>query len=251
MTTYKALIIDDEAHPRELLLQLLNQHFPDIAICDVCNSGASGLSAIEKYQPEIVFLDVEMPGMTGFEMLQQVRDISFEVIFTTSFSKYALDAIRFSALDYLLKPIDSEALKVALFRFRSKIAQNNSSLQIQNLLNNFQSRETEQHKLALPTSNGYLFVRISDIIRCEAQNVYTTFFLTDKNQVVVSRTMKDCEEMLSAHKFHRIHQSHLINMRYLRRYTKGDGGEVEMEDGSKLEVSRRKKEEFLQALNRI
>jgi two-component system LytT family response regulator len=175
----------------------------------------------------------------------------FEVIFTTSYAKYAIDAIRFSALDYLLKPIDPSLLRVSIDRLRSRQIQSQNTLQIENLLKNIRSLELESQKIALPTSGGFVFVRISDIIRCESENVYTTFFLVDKNQIVVSRSMKDCEDMLQLYRFHRIHQSHLINMRYIKRYKKGEGGEVEMEDGSVLEVSRRKKDEFLQLLNKL
>ena len=247
---YNAIIVDDEQHPRDLLNAILKEKYPFVNISATCNGPDQALEAIQTHSPEIVFLDVEMPGKSGFEMLASLPAIHFDIIFTTSYSKYALQAIKFSALDYLLKPIDETQLGLALDKFREKRSLTETTIRIENLLQNLQTAEQSNQKIALPTSNGYLFVRVSDIVRCESQNTYTTFFLSDKNQIVVSRTLKDCEEMLGEYRFQRIHQSHLINMSFLKRYIKGDGGEVIMEDGTRLDVSRRKKEDFLEAIGK-
>ncbi len=250
MKKYKTLIVDDSKAQQELLAELISTH-SDIEICGTCSSSDEALKAIVLHNPELIFLDVEMPGKSGFELLQSISKISFHVIFTTAYAKYAVDAFKVAALDFLLKPVSHEAMNDALTKYRSRTTSENAAAQINNLLENLRNSETETQKLALPTSNGYIFVRIGDIIRCQGQDNYTTFFLVDKNQIVVSRTMKDCEEMLSSYQFQRIHQSHLIHMKYLKRYVKGDGGEVELDDGTRLEVSRRKKEDFLEALRRI
>lgn len=251
MEPIQALIIDDETHPRKLLQGLLKTHFPEIELIAVCDSALMGIEETKKHSINLIFLDVEMPAMNGFQFLEAVAPKNFEVIFTTSYAKYALDAIKFSALDYILKPIELIELQKSIDRYKSRPAKGHSSSHIENLLKNLRSLELGSQKIALPTSSGYVFIRVSDIIRCESENVYTTFFLRDKNQIVVSRSMKECEEMLQLYRFQRIHQSHLINMQYIKRYKKGDGGEVEMEDGSVLEVSRRKKEEFIQLLNKL
>ncbi len=251
MPRFRTLIVDDEKHPREWLTELLTTHFPEIELAAICTSAEEGVQAIAAHAPQLVFLDVEMPGMTGFQLLQSLPAISFETIFTTSYSKYAVDAFKVSALDYLLKPIDLDALREAIEKFEARVVLNHSKQHIENLLSNMRSTSSETQKIALPTSNGFLFVRIADILRCESQNALTIFYMADKNQVVVSRTMKECEEMLRSSSFQRIHQSHLIHLRYLKRYIKGDGGEVEMEDGTRLEVSRRLKADFLEAMKRV
>ncbi|MDZ4750685.1 MAG: LytTR family DNA-binding domain-containing protein [Flavobacteriales bacterium] len=251
MQRYNVIIVDDEKHPRELLADLLVTHFPEIEIRAHCTSADEATKAIEIHSPELVFLDVEMPGKTGFQLLEALPEISFEIIFTTSYSKYAVDAFKVSALDYLLKPVEINELREAIGKFKARLALHHSHQQIENLLMNIRSTNDDTQKIALPTSNGYLFVRIADIVRCMSQNVYAIFHLADKSQVVVSRTLKECEDMLQRFGFQRIHQSHLINMRYVKRYIKGEGGEVEMEDNTRLDVSRRKKEEFLEAMQRL
>jgi two-component system LytT family response regulator len=248
---FKAIVVDDEKSPREILAEMLAKHFPEIEVLEICSSADEATKAVEKHHPSLVFLDVEMPGKSGFQWIGEMGKVSFEVIFTTSYSKYALEAFRASALDYLLKPLALEDLEEAVKKFKSRSALQDTQRHIEVLLNNIRSPQAETQKIALPTSNGFLFVRISDIVRCMSQNMYVIFFLSDKTQVVVSRTMKECEEMLQPNGFQRIHQSHLINMRCIKRYKKGEGGEVEMDDGTTLEVSRRKKDEFIEAMNKL
>ncbi len=248
---YTAVIVDDEMHQQNYMQKMLAENFPFIELVGQCTSVDQALKEIPILKPQLVFLDVELPPKTGFDLLKELPSIAFETIFTTSYSKYALQAFRVSALDYLLKPYSKEQLGVALDKFTSKKDETQSVQLIQNLLSNLGASDHANMKIALPTSTGLLFVRFADVIKCEAQNIYTVFYLADKNQVVVSRTMKECEELLGNYGFFRVHQSHLINMKYIKRYIKGDGGQVEMEDGSMVEVSRRRKEEFMLSLQKL
>ena len=244
----EVIIIDDEVAQREMLSKKLKANFPDLNIAALCASAEEGMVAIAKHSPHLVFLDVEMPGMTGFELLESLREIRFSVIFTTSHAAYAVRAFRVAAVDFLLKPYPDEELLAAVDRFiKNQTPQDNTH--ITTLIANRQ--DSANTKIALPTASGYIFVRLQDVIRLESQNTYTTFFMKDKNQIVVSRTLKECEEMLNESGFLRVHQSHMINLSHIRKFTRGEGGTVEMDDGSTVEVSRRKKEEFLEALKRL
>jgi two-component system, LytTR family, response regulator len=245
---FDVLIVDDEEAQRIQLAERLQMHFPQLNIVGLCASSEEAVLAVSRYAPQLIFLDVEMPGMNGFEFLESLKNIRFSVIFTTSHSTYAVMAFRVAAIDFLLKPFLDEDLISAVDRF---FAQQYRSQQerIDVLLKNL--HEKTEAKIALPTATGYFFIRIQDVIRLESQNNYTTFFMKDKNQHVVSRIMKDCEEMLADFGFTRVHQSHLINLSYVRKFTRGEGGTIEMEDGSVVEVSRRKKEEFIEALRRL
>ncbi len=246
--TTQVLIVDDEDGPRKELSNRIKKYFPQLHIVEECSSGKDATIAIARYSPALVFLDVEMPGMSGFEFLESLHEIRFSVIFTTSHATYAVKAFRVAAVDFLLKPYAIEDLQAAVNRFLQK-QEVKSSDHLALLLKNLQNKE--QVKIALPTHNGYIFVDTREVIRIESQNTYTTFFMANKNQVVVSRTMKECEEMISDYGFIRVHQSHMINLAHIRKYIRGEGGNIEMTDGSLVEVSRRKKEEFLEALNRL
>jgi len=250
MKKIRVLIVDDEPAQQEIMLRALSSR-NDTHVVGVASNIQQGLEALSNFNPELLFLDIDLGSKTGFDLLNHSEKRNFEVIFCTSFSEFAIQAFKVSAIDYLLKPIDGEELNNAIVKYRKKVASpesENSSLI--NLLTNLQLPEKKQ-KLALPTSNGLIFVKTVDIIHIESSNTLTIFFLYDGQQIAVSRTMKDCEEMLSLKGFARIHQSHLINLQHVKRYIKGDGGRVIMEDGSALEVSRRKKDEFLSALQRI
>lgn len=248
---YTAVIVDDEMHQQNYLQKMLVENFPFVEVIGQCSAVDQALNEIPALKPQLVFLDVELPPKTGFDLLKELPSIAFEIIFTTSYSDYARQAFRVSALDFLLKPYSKEELGEALDKFINKQDAAQSALRIQNLLSNLGASDHTNMKIALPTSTGLLFVRFADVVKCEAQNIYTVFYLADKNQVVVSRTMKECEELLGNYGFFRVHQSHLINMKHIKRYIKGDGGQVEMEDGSMVEVSRRKKDEFMLSLMKL
>jgi two-component system LytT family response regulator len=248
---YSCLIVDDEKPQQEILSGMLTSKFPSYRLEAICSSVDEGIKKIRQIKPALVFLDVQMPPKTGFDLLSSLDQINFEVIFTTSFEHFAIKAFKFSAIDYLLKPFGEEDLAIALKKFEAKNAVQNSLKNVQNLLTNINLNTSDKARIALPTMSGFVFAQVNDIIRCESDNNYTNFYFEDKTHLMVSKTLKDCEELLQDYNFFRVHASHLINMRYIKEYIKGDGGQVKMVDGSFVDVSRRKKEEFLQQLHKL
>jgi two-component system LytT family response regulator len=210
-----------------------------------------GIEKINDIKPDLVFLDVVMPPTTGFDLMNHYKQILFEVIFTTSYEKYAVDAFKVSAVDYLLKPFGVEQLKIALDKFELRHATKTSLAHIETLLHNINCNTSANARIALPTLTGYTFEDVKNIIRCQADNVYATFYMVDKRQITISKTLKECEELLQQFNFIRVHQSHLINILFVKEYTKGEGGTITMTDGSIIDVSRRKKDDFLRMLNKI
>jgi two-component system LytT family response regulator len=209
-------------------------------------TGEEGLKLIKKLQPAIVFLDIEMPRMDGFEMLHQLTEKNFHLIFTTAYDQYAIKAIKYAAFDYLLKPIDIEELKSAVSKISSQHP-GATEKRLAALEQNLQGKNSF-NKIAIPTLDGLLFFDITDIIQLEASSNYTTIYFNNHPRLTASRTLKDFEEMLPADIFFRPHHSHLINLRYIKRYIKGDGGQIEMKNGNFVDVARRKKEEFLKMI---
>lgn len=246
-----SLIIDDEPRGSQSLQKMIQHHCKDIDVLGIANSAEDGLRMIAEYKPDVIFLDVQMPYMNGFEMLEKMSSIDFDVIFTTAYDNYALKAFRFSAIDYLLKPIDIDELQQAVEKVRLKQGspKDEGYRHIEQLIHSVKSQTF--NKVALPTSEGIIFLNIADIIRLEADSNYTRFFTLKKNQIIVSRTLGEYEEMLSESHFFRVHNRHLINLRHIERYIKGDGGSVIMSDNSEVEVARRKKEEFLKRIDQI
>ena len=222
----------------------MTQHCPEIEVVGEGDGVKAGVEKIKELSPDVVFLDVQMPDGTGFDLLEQFSEINFKIIFASAFDKFAIQAFKFSALDYMLKPIEPEKLKEAC----AKLNEDNRFAEINKKLEVLMSNKNSFEKIALPTLDGIIFVKIKEILRCESDNNYTNIFLQDGKKIIVSKTLKEYDEMLSPFNFFRIHKSHLINLAFLARYRKGDGGYVEMEDGAELEVSRRRKEEFLNAL---
>jgi two-component system LytT family response regulator len=193
-------------------------------------------------------MDVLLPPSTSFELLASLSEIPFEIIFTTSFEEYAVKAFRLSAIDYLIKPVAKRDLISSIDRFKKKKLSSDTPGQIRALLDNIQASKAEYVKIALPTFTGFIFVAVKDIVRCESDNTYTTFFTVDKRKIIVSKTLKECEKMLLDYRFYRVHNSHLINLEYVIEYVRGEGGMVKMSDGSQVDVSRRRKEDFLKRL---
>jgi two-component system LytT family response regulator len=251
MIMYRVLIVEDDPHQHERLRSLLKNSFPEFHVEAIASSVEEAKVMLEKHAPDLVFLDVMLPPYTSFDLLSSLSTIPFEIIFTTSFEEYAVRAFRLSAIDYLLKPVVEDELAVALEKFKQKKSTQDSSTQIKNLLANLQAPQANQSKVALPTLTGFIFVAIKDIVRCESDNTYTTFFTLDKRKIVVSKTLKECEQMLMDYRFFRVHNSHLINMDYVTEYMKGEGGIVKMSDGSQIDVSRRRKDEFLRQLKKV
>lgn len=240
----KAILIDDEKHCRETLSIQLERYCPEIQLVAQCSSAIEGLQAINQYQPEVVFLDVEMPRMNGFEMLQKLSPIEFDVIFTTGYDAYAIKAIRFSALDYLLKPIDKDELKKAVAKIHHK-SNHNLTQQLDVLLEKLSNKQGLLQKIALPTLDGFELVPLENILHCESDSNYTHVMLKNGRKVLVSRTLKEIEELLEGHPFLRIHHSHLINLNEIVRYVRGEGGYVIMSDNTSITVSRSRKDALL------
>lgn len=240
----KAVIVDDETKARNALKNLLGQHCPEIKVIGEGDCVNAGVEIIGSLSPDVVFLDVQMPDGTGFDLLEQFTDIKFKIIFASAFDKFAIQAFKFSALDYLLKPIEPQKLIEAC----AKLKDEDRFAEIDKKLEVLMSNKNSFEKLALPTMDGIFLIRINEILRCESDNNYTNIFIKGGKKFIVSKTLKEYDEMLTPFNFFRIHKSHLINLAYLARYKKGEGGYVEMEDGTELEVSRRRKEEFLNAL---
>lgn len=246
-----AIIVDDETLQQDTLLRMLGESFPDIIIAAVCSTVEDGMSKIKQLHPQLVFLDVELGPKTGFHLLHSLDEINFDVIFTTSHSKYAVDAFKVSAVDYLLKPFSAGDLQIAIDKFKKKMAMKQPYENIQTLLHNITVDKAEKTKIALPTLTGYVFEHASDITRCEADDHYTWFYLKDTNRKLVTKDLKDCEELLTGYNFLRVHLKHLINMSCIKEYIKGDGGIVIMTDGASIDVSRKKKSDFLNRLTKI
>jgi len=236
----RTIVIDDEIAAIENLQILLNKYCEDIEIVATARSAEEGYALIKKEKPELIFLDVEMPHANGFELLKKFKNPSFSVIFTTAYNQYAIQAIKFSALDYLLKPIDVEELITAVSKVDKKSTADDARVDL--LMENMDDNAAK--RLALPKDGGYSIVKIENIIRCEASDNYTTFHIKDKKPILVSKTLKEFEKLLPKNNFFRVHQSHLININMIEEYYKTDGAYLLMEDGSTVAISRRKKEEF-------
>jgi len=242
----KAIIVDDEPYCCETITTLLEDN-DEVEIVAECHNGIDALEAIRKYNPGLVFLDVEMPKMNGFEMLQQLPSVNFEIIFTTSYDQYALKAIRFSAIDYLLKPVDEEELKSAVQKVIRR-SQKPIAEQLEILMQKINQPSTPVRKIAMPTMEGFQMIMIDSIISCEADSNYTTLHLKGNKKIVVCRNLKDIEEMLEDHSFTRVHRCHVVNLNEVEKFVKGEGGYLIMSDASTIDVSRTRKETLLKKL---
>lgn len=247
----RALIIDDEEDAREALRLSIKQYCPEVQLMAVCASPEEGLRAIQEHTPELVFLDIQMPRMSGFDLLQQLAPVPFEVVFVTAHDQYAIKAIRFSALDYLLKPIDIDDLMQAVHKVQQRLQQKNSTYQYQSVLHNMRFKPGKIDRLAVPSFEGIDFFDLADIIYCQADGNYTILHLTHQNSPLISKNLKDFESLLAESGFCRVHHSSLINIKHVQKYVKGEGGYVILTDGHHVDISRRKKEVFLSMLSRL
>jgi two-component system LytT family response regulator len=242
------IIIDDENHCLKTLSNLLETNFSEIKILATCLDSSKAYDLIKQYKPDFIFLDIEMPFLNGFDLLSKFDHLDFDVIFTTAYDTYAIRAIKFSALDYLLKPIDKEDLALAIEKLKSKHGPiSKVQLQMASSLHNKQLPDT----VALPTIDGLTFAPVNDIIVCTADGSYTRMFMTDKSETLLSKTLGDVEELLGDYNFFRIHHSTLINLKQVRKYIRGEGGEVVMSNGKSLLVARTRKSDFLNVFTRF
>lgn len=243
----KAIIIDDEQHCIDALATDISKYCGNVEVAAKCISAKEGILAIKKHKPRLIFLDVEMPWMNGFEMLEMLDHIDFCIIFTTAYDKFAAKAFRISAVDYLLKPVDAEDLKAAVYKAEEKILASAGVVNIQNLLHNIK-QPAQQQKIALPNHDGYEFAQVNSLLYCSAAGAYTKVVFNDKHSLLISRTLGDIEEMLPHEIFIRIHHSTIVNINAVTHYIRTDGGYVVMNTDEKLMVSKSRKEALLEKL---
>jgi two-component system LytT family response regulator len=246
----KTLIIEDEQKSRDMLAALIQKNCPDLMVTGLAKNVAEGVDMIKQTNPELVFLDISMPDGSGFDLLEQVPGQKFELIFATASDQHAIRAIKYSACDYLLKPIDADELKAAVDKVVKKRKSMPNMENLQFLIQHLKRADDNFQKITLPTGNAYEIVNVKDIVRCEADGSYTNFYLADKRKLMISAGLKHYEELLPENDFIRVHHHHLINMNHVVRFLKEDGGYAVMSDGSKIEISRRKKEAFMEKLNK-
>jgi two-component system LytT family response regulator len=245
----KALIIDDENRTRDLIAKMINSFGLNIEAFPIGENVQSGIKAIEEMSPDIVFLDIQMPDGTGFDVLKAVKNKNFEVVFITAHEEFAIKAIKFSALDYLLKPIDPMELRLAVEKAIKAVDEKHEDIQFDALQHNMQPNQ--KRRLVLKTQESVHVVELHEIIRCEADRNYTSFFLVGGKKILVSKTLKEYETLLSQHNFLRIQQSHLINLDYVDRYDKGNGGSVVMKDKSEVPLSPAKRDIFFKIIENL
>ncbi|MEO6637193.1 MAG: LytTR family DNA-binding domain-containing protein [Ginsengibacter sp.] len=247
MEKIKAILIDDELNSLQNLERKLQEFCPDVDIIAITQKPEDGLTLIRQHQPDVVFLDIEMPRMSGFRLLEELGEYDFDIIFTTAYNHYSIDAIRISAFDYLVKPIGIEDLQKAVERLsRSKGTHTKEKMDI--LKKSLGENKSQEDKIAISTSEGIEFVPIKNILHIESKSNYSKIYLPEDKTIMVSKILKDFEEMLSPYNFLRVHNSHLINLNYIKKYMRKNGGQVMLQDGTVLEISRRKKEEFLKMI---
>ena len=249
----KAIIVDDEEKNREGLARMIDQFCHDVAVVGKAESASAAKKAIQEHQPDLVFLDIEMPGGNGFSLLEEMPNPNFQVIFTTAHADYAIKAIKFAALDYLLKPININELKTAVEKaiINMNAAQDGSLLKkkIEVLKDNRKNEGFDFEKIALPTSDGIDFYEIREILRCEADRAYCKFHMLNGQKVVVSKPLKEFEDLLEECNFFRVNKSNMINLNQIKKYVKGKGGYLILSDDSHVDVSVRRKEALMDVLS--
>ncbi|MEP6713025.1 MAG: response regulator [Ferruginibacter sp.] len=248
----KAIIVDDEPDGISTLKKMLEINCPHVSIVATCANAATAKQKVQELGPHLVFLDIQMPGKSGLEMLTELSEKKFEVIFVTAHNEYMLQALQFSAADYLLKPVDEDRLIEAVQRVQKRLDSDKEAKQTETLLHNIRKAGSPaEMKLCLPTTKGFIIVKLEEIIYGEAERSYTIFHLNSKKNVTVSKPLADYDDMLKDTTFLRIHKSFLINLQHVTEYQRGEGGLVIMSNGTDIEVSRRKKEQFLSKIKEV
>jgi len=245
------ILVDDEPNNLESLTQLITRYFPRLSVKDIACEAEDAIDKILAHKPDLLFLDIQMPGKNGFELLGSLPEIDFEVIFVTAHDQYGIQAIKFSALDYLLKPVDIRELRQAVYKAETRISVKKRNLNLENLLTNLKDSRPDAQKIALPEPQGTRFVSVAEIFRCQADNNYTWIYLQGGDKLIVGKTLKEYEELLGPYHFLRTHQSHLVNIHYIKSMLKEDGGTLLMANGEKIPVSRQKRDQVKQTLSRF
>ncbi|WP_298222653.1 LytTR family DNA-binding domain-containing protein [Flavobacterium sp.] len=250
-----AILIDDDSNLRNGMRELLAFYAPDIRIIGEAEDVETGVAAMYKLKPQVVFLDIQLNDGTGFDVLEQLAQkngkTTSHIVFITAHEEYAIKAFRFSALDFLLKPVDPDELEMVVGKIRTVLEKNNSYAHIDLLLENIRKKVDNFKRIALTTADGIHLFEVSDIIRCESEDNYTTFYIKNSKPIIISKTLKEYEDLLSEYGFERIHQSHLINLAYLKSYVKKEGGYIVMADNAQLPISARKKERLQELIKAL
>ncbi|MEO7311502.1 MAG: LytTR family DNA-binding domain-containing protein [Chitinophagaceae bacterium] len=240
------ILIDDEPRNIAVMQNMLLKYCPQVHVMASCSDAYTAREQINAMQPDLIFLDIAMPGKSGIEMLAEMPDIKAEVIFVTAYNQYSIEAFRYSAVDYLLKPVDEKILEQAVQRAQKRIEAGQVNQQLQTLAYNMaRNRSANEMKLCLPSLKGFQVIKLMDIIYCEAESSYTIFYLTNQTRITVSRTLHEYEQVLEAGRFLRVHKSFLINLDHIKEYQRGEGGTVTLTNGMEIEISRRRKDVFL------
>jgi two-component system LytT family response regulator len=247
----RAIIVEDELHSRETLKNLLEEFCDDIQVVGMVDAVQPAIEVIRKEKPDLVFMDIELQTGTGFDVLSQVQDLYFEVIFTTAFEHYAIRAIKFSSIDYLLKPIDVDELQKAVEKVREKKNEQSYKDQLELLLQNISKKPSENRKICLATLEGIEFVGVKEILYCEANGAYTTFYLQGGRKILVSRNLKEYEMLLEENEFMRVHNSFLINLHEVKRFVKGEGGYILMNNQAQISISQKKRDVFMERMTTL
>ncbi len=245
----RAVVIDDEKNALDVLELLITKYCKDVKIEALCQSGEAGIAAIRTYKPDLVFLDIEMPHKSGFDVINETADYLYNVIFTTAYNQFAVKAFKVSALDYLLKPIDIAELQEAVQKGKNKTGTGLLNSQLQLLISNMQ--QPVVNKVALPVGDAMQFFYANEIVRCESDSNYTHVYIDNGKKLTVSKTLKDVEQTLDGLGFFRVHQSHLINMNHVTKFIKSDGAYVVMTDGTNIGISRSRKELFMECFRKL
>ena len=248
----KAILVDDEQDGIKAMQKMLERHCPEVNIIASCTSAVQARQQIEMLKPDVVFLDIQMPGKSGIEMVAELQEKFFEIIFVTAHNEYMLQALQYSAADYLLKPVDEDRLIEAVHRVEKRLQEGNKAELTETLLYNIsKAGQPSEMRLCLPTIKGFIILKLDEVLYCEAERSYTVFHLEDKKTVTVSKPLLEYENILGDTSFFRIHKSFLINLRHIKEYQRGEGGTVIMSNNAEIEVSRRKKEQFLLKVKEI
>ena len=242
MKTIRSIIIDDEDHAQRSLTKLLSWIAEEVEVVETCSSAREGLLAILEHQPDLVFLDIEMPRMTGLDMLSKIKDRNFHVIFVTAYDEYAISAFKANAIDYVLKPVDEERMIEALEKVKKLIGYDTHQEKLEELVARLSNSQYAFSKIALPTAEGLEFVEVEDILRLESSGNYTEVYTADGKKMLISKTMKDIASKLPVDLFIRPHNSHIINIQYIKRYIRGNGGQIILRDDANIPVSRSNKD---------
>ncbi len=246
----RSVIVDDEVSCTDILHWQLETYCPQVNNLAICNSPADALDRIANLHPDLVFMDIEMPGMNAFELLEKLKPIGFDVIFITAYNQFAVQAFKENAVDYLLKPIEKSELIHAVDKVMQK-QRTDSSEKIESLLKLFREQLSTNKKIALPTGDGISFISVEKIVRCESDNNYTFIYLSDGERILITKTLKQVEESLEAYPFYRVHQSHFVNLNHIVKFVKEQGGYLVMSDGSNISVARQRKEGLMELFSKL